>query len=312
MRKFGLSLCLLITGMLLMLTPFSASATELSFQNYLGKTIDEIIAVEGQPDEEQDKALIYRHKILDGREFTVRYHLGDKTVEGIDVIDNAPETAPVIKPAADWNWVSDMDKTVDEIMARWDRPQSYSFGKEYFMNSALDELSAMSYRSIELNGHMYQILYLFHKNKPLYIMGATSLHVSNDAKIQYADDIMTELIGVLDNPAWVYYITRLKMHYYMLVDEKYMVTIDNSLRELDSTGLEIFVESHDINYKPSFYMIPSSLGIMASQWEREDTRKGGDYAKLLRVKQEADAYTAKISKIRSAIDKWSPYPFNTF
>lgn len=287
MGKFKLPLLLLIAGIFFAAAPLSAETTETIFNiEYIGQPVDNVINNEGQPDETGQDLIIYRHKVLDGREFTIRYDLDGKTVDAISFKDNAYENVPAIEPETDWTWLSDMGKTKTEIMARWrDRPQWYYYARKNIAYGRLAEEYNMTYHNVNVNGRLYSINYFFYNNKVIVISAQTILPVSDENET-YLNAVMAELMEIMDKPVWTRRIApTMKHHQYYLADEQYLVSMDGNPERKEVSILSITVWSCDTNYAPAYIMLPFIVGSMLQNWERDDVEKGGDYAKLVKVEQ---------------------------
>ena len=304
MHKYRLSALFLITAMLIV-APLNALGAEVFFKDYVGQTIAEVIKAEGPPDEQQQKALIYQQKIIDGREFTVTHKLDGTIVDSAHYYDKDYENVPVIEPSADWSWLSDIGKTYAEITARWGLPQWYFYAGRNLSKGRLAEEYNMTYHNVNLNGHLYSINYMFYNNIVIRITGQTNLPVSDDENAPYFDAVMAELKGVMDEPVWIHRINpRLKKHIYYLADDKYLATIDNLYGNQAFPLLCIMIQSHDTDFAAAAYIgMPSTVGMMMNGWERNDVAKGGDYAKLVKVEQKIMTQMEEVEKNMPAAAK---------
>lgn len=294
MQILRLSVSSFIMGLLLAVAPLSAFAAETIFNTeYIGSSVNNVIKNEGQPDEKNKIALIYRHKVINGREFTVVYDLNGKTIDAVRYTDNDYKTLPVTEPAADWTWLTDMGATKPELIARWGQPHGYLHARKNFAEGRLTEEYSMAYHNVNLKGHLYSITYMFYKDTVIWITGQTDLPVSDDENKPYFDEVMTELTDIMDDPAWVHIINpRLRTFTYYLADEKYLASIDNIFGSQAFPRLSIMVLSHDTDCIGIYIGFP----VMLSYWERDDVEKGGDYAKLVKVDQKIRAQLAEIEK----------------
>lgn len=298
-----LAICLLLTG-----GPLSAFAAETVFSTkYIGSSFEEVVKIEGAPDDvlktdDQETSLIYRHKMLDGRKFTVTYGVEAGIIDEVSYIDNEPETTSILNPEAEWTWLADMGKTETEIIGRWGQPQNYYFAEENVPFGRLDKAHTISYYNVSLNGYIYKIAYHFHSAKVVGVSGIGIIVLPHNKLMDYFNAAKTNLTAMFNDPAWTYRISSsTKTHMYFLADEQYLATVEaGPIPFRSSMSLSFSLWSYDTGNAMIDDNYLFLCRMLISNWERDDTNKGGNIDEIIEMGEKLDT---KLSQINASLEE---------
>lgn len=125
----------------------------------------------------------------------------------------------------------------------------------------------MSYYKVKINGRIQLIHYLFY----------------NDAATK---------VESLHEPLWIYKteIGRYEavVHKYYLADEKYLAVIIAQPDDKANLRLNITISPLDAGDAMDFKVLAGYMRLMQDYWQHDDVAKGGDYNKLVKLKEKLE------------------------
>lgn len=220
-------------------------------------------------------------------------------------MDNQFETAPIIDAGKEWTALTDMGKTSAEIFAAWGLPQ-YGFASSGGKGLIPTEVNCMTYTRVNINGHKSTVDFSFHNDKVIEVSYRFTIYTTYDDYTPYdeAESTTNKLLNMLNEPVWIFKKsgkngTRILEPIFtsFMTDEKYMISIYATYSHAEQSYLlSIDVISYNPDSTLTLLLFNQGTGSMQGYWQRDDFTKGGDYDKLVKLREKLKAKIDRLEK----------------